>query len=104
MFEDGVSSLQLFSCNRKADNRIVLHVSEFKINVVFVWKGPDILMLLIYCHSMCPILKTLKHDKNSYTNKGTIYKYFRTLSVKNIFFYYAILRCDVISFFYIGMG
>ena len=106
MFEDGVFSMQLFSCNRKADNRIALHVSKFKINVVIVLKGTDILMFLIYCHSMYPVPKkyVLKHGKNSCINIGTIHKYFRTLPVKNIFYYYAILGCDAISFFYIGMG
>ena len=38
-FEDGGSSLQLFSCNDKADSRIALHNSKSRANVMVVLKN-----------------------------------------------------------------
>ena len=36
--EDGVSSLQLFSCNHEVDSRIALHASKSRANVVVLSK------------------------------------------------------------------
>ena len=49
--EDGVSSLQLLSCNLEADSRIVIHGSKSRANVLVVLKDTDNLVLLIYSHS-----------------------------------------------------
>ena len=55
--EDGVSSLQLFSCNRKADSKIPVQASKSRGNVVIELKETGILILLIYGHSTCEVSK-----------------------------------------------
>ena len=74
--EDGVSLLQLFSCNQEeADRRIALYASKSSGNVVIVDKDTDFLMLLIYSiPPVCGISEECveKYDTNSYANIGTI--------------------------------
>ena len=96
-------SLQLFSCSYEADNKIALQASKFRVNVMVVLKDTDILMLLVYSHSMCAISKecVLKYGKNSYAYVGTIRKHFGNTVSRNILQYYAVLGCDKFSFFYI---
>ena len=84
--EDGVSSLQLFSCNHEAESTIALHAFKSRENIVVVLKDTDILMLLVYGHSTCTITKewVLKYDKNSYANIGATCKYLGNNVSRNI--------------------
>ena len=53
----GASSLQLFSCNHKANNRITMHASKSRANIGVVLKNAGIFVLPIYSHSACAIFK-----------------------------------------------
>ena len=75
--EDGVSPLQLFSCDHElADSRFAIHASKSSGNVVLLAKHADVLMLLIYSCSICGISKewVLNDDTSSYANIGIIGK------------------------------
>ena len=74
--KDGVSSLQMFCGNHKADSSIALHASKSRANVPIVLRDTGILMFPIYSYSMCEISKEckVKYDKSSYANIDTICK------------------------------
>ena len=64
----------------------------------------DILMFLIYSHSMCAISNecVLKYDKNSYANIAIIWTYLGNTVSKNVLQNYAFIGCDATLFFYIN--
>lgn len=70
---NGVSSIQLFPCNHKADSRIACTYMQMLWSY---WKA-EILMFLVSSHSTCAILRecVLKYDKNSYAKIVTIWTY-----------------------------
>ena len=87
--EDGVLPLQLFCYNHEeADKRIALDLSISSRNVAIVAKDTDVLMFLIYSYSMCAIskvwvLKYHTNSLNSYSDIGTICKYFGNTVSRN---------------------
>ena len=78
---NGVSSIQLFSCNHKADSRIACTYMQMLWSY---WKA-EILMILVSSHSTCAILRecVLKYDKNNYAKIVTIWTYCGTSVSRN---------------------
>ena len=97
--EDGVSLLQLLSCNQNLQS---LHASKSSVKVAIVAKEADFLMFLIYSYSTCEISKewVLNYDNNSYANIGTVCTYLGNTISRNISQYHVITGCDTASFFY----
>ena len=55
--KDGTSLLELISYNYKPDSRIAIQTSQSRANVVVVLKDTNILILLVYSHSVCAVSK-----------------------------------------------